>query len=75
MVIIPFLAKQFVEQIGSTVDDKVMLDEVLCRVDTTKNLDDSQAIECAVLGMDRRQALLDTLASRRISLLDIQGVS
>ena len=72
MVAVAGLAEDFVEQVGCTVDDEMLLVELKCRVHAAQHLDHAQAVERAMGIPDGAEDFLGAVLCGGIALLDRQ---
>ena len=72
MVAIAIFAKDFVVQVGRAVDDQVMFNEILGRIDAAEQLENFQAVQRSVRIVDGLQNLDGTFAGGGIAFFDGQ---
>ena len=75
VVSITVLAIEFVQQIGSPVDDEMLIGKGLVRINTAEQLDHAQTVESSVSVVNRSENLFAAVAGGIISLVNRDTLS
>ena len=70
MISVAVFPEEFVDQVGGTVDDEMLIGEITGRVDATEQFDHTETVERAVHIMNGTDNFLTTVLRGGISLLD-----
>jgi len=75
VVSITVLAIEFVQQIGSPVDDEMLIGKGLVRINTAEQLDHAQTVESSVSVVNRSENLFAAVAGGIVSLVNRDTLS